>query len=163
MLPEELLAEDGWNEAVNEWLCPTPTVRGSERPEMLKPAPEVTTFVIVRSAVPGLETLIDCGALLPTLTLPKLTGEGVTLITGEPVPGVPPPLVFGLGLPVSPAQPAKLSSAAKATAVASPCRPVPCLGRTDVRRPCSVTLPSVPTHVIARDDCAVHHDGRLLA
>jgi hypothetical protein len=124
MLPEELLVEDGWNEAVNAWLCPAGKVSGTERPEMLKPAPEVTMLVIVRSAVPGLETLRACKALLPTETFPKLTGEGVSLITGEPLAGVPPPPVFALGLPGIPAQPAKLSRAARANVVASPLRRV---------------------------------------
>jgi len=87
---------------------------------MLKPAPEVTMFVIVRSAVPGLETLMACEVLLPTETFPKLTGEGVTVITGEPLAGVPPPLDFAPEVPVSPAQPAKPSRAARTTVIASP-------------------------------------------
>ena len=51
-LPLTLPAEVGENLAVNDVLCPAPSVRGVAIPLRLKPLPEAVTCDTVRLAVP---------------------------------------------------------------------------------------------------------------
>jgi len=51
-LPLTLPAEVGENLAVNDVLCPAPSVRGVVMPVTLKPLPEAATCDTVRLAVP---------------------------------------------------------------------------------------------------------------
>jgi hypothetical protein len=102
MLPAALPAEAGLKVAVNVALWPAGTVVELERLERLKPEPTVLTCEIARSAVPLLAMSMDCDAVAPTLTVPKLTVVGVMEI--EAAEGF-----VGLeiiGFPVTPMQPA---------------------------------------------------------
>ncbi len=51
-LPLALPAEVGENLAVNDVLCPAPSVRGVVMPLTLKPVPDAVTCETVRLAVP---------------------------------------------------------------------------------------------------------------
>jgi hypothetical protein len=67
--------------------CPGGTVNGIVRPLALKPVPGPAACVTLRSALPGLLTVTVWVLVTPTGTLPKLTLEGVTEISGcTPVP-----------------------------------------------------------------------------
>jgi hypothetical protein len=76
MLPLGLPAEVGVNVAVNDVFAPALIVTGTVKPLMLKPVPVALAAVIVTLAVPEFVSVIVCGLLLPTATLPKLTLEG---------------------------------------------------------------------------------------
>ena len=51
-LPEALPMADGANLAMKVALCPSANVKGSGGPVTLKPPPDATALVIVKSAVP---------------------------------------------------------------------------------------------------------------
>jgi hypothetical protein len=76
-LPLTLPAEAGENFAVNDVLCPAPSVRGVLTPLTLKPVPEAVTCDTVRLAVPEFVRVMVCDPLLPTFTDPKFTLEGL--------------------------------------------------------------------------------------
>ena len=71
-LPVKLLAEAGAKLAVKEAACPALSVAGTDKPAMLKPAPEALAAEIVTLAVPELLNVMVCVPLLPTSTFPKL-------------------------------------------------------------------------------------------
>jgi hypothetical protein len=76
-LPLTLPAEAGENFAVNDVLCPAPSVRGVLTPLTLKPLPEAVTCDTVRLAVPEFVRVTVWDPLLPTFTEPKFTVEGL--------------------------------------------------------------------------------------
>lgn len=57
-LPLTLPAEDGANFAVNDVLCPEPSVNGVVIPVTLKPAPDPVACEMVRLAVPEFVNVI---------------------------------------------------------------------------------------------------------
>jgi hypothetical protein len=86
-LPEKLLAEAGANPTVKTEEPPGGTESGSVNPEEVKPVPAREACVTLRVAVPGFRMVMVCVLLTPTLTLPKLTLDGMTEICGcTPVP-----------------------------------------------------------------------------
>ena len=76
-LPLTLPAVVGANFAVNDVLCPAPSVNGVVIPLTLKPVPDAVACEMVRLAVPEFFNVIVCEPLLPTLTDPKFTLAGV--------------------------------------------------------------------------------------
>jgi len=87
MLPEKLLAEAGAKPTVNEEEPPGAMESGKARPEEVKPAPARVACETLRVAVPGFRIVIVCELVTPTLTLPKVTLDGMTEICGcTPVP-----------------------------------------------------------------------------
>jgi hypothetical protein len=86
MLPEELPVEVGAKTALNVALLPAAIVCG-EKPGIVNPAPVTPPCEIVRLALPTFFSVTVCELLPPTLTLPKLTLDGVTVSCGcVPVP-----------------------------------------------------------------------------
>ena len=81
ILPLALPVADGANTALNDTVAPAATVCAAS-PCTLKPAPVTVTCEMTRFAVPVFFRLIGCELLVPTTTLPKLTGDGVTEIPG---------------------------------------------------------------------------------
>jgi len=64
-------------------LCPAGSVSGRVIPANPKPLPVSVICEMVRLLPPGLVRVITCGwLLLPTITVPKLMLEGLTLICG---------------------------------------------------------------------------------
>lgn len=116
MLPVAFPAAAGLKDAVNFALCPAGTTVAFVRLARLKPDPAVLTCEIVRSAVPLLATTMDCVAVTPTFTFPKLTVVGVTDIWGAGEPPPPPTTCF----PVTPIQPEVLRIAHIAIRIANP-------------------------------------------
>ena len=92
----------GLKDAVNVVLLPAAIVWGSESPVAPKPGPDADIFVIFRSAVPVLAKRIVWVSVVPTVTFPKLTEEGVTSAEGAPPSA-------GVALPVTPTQAAEPS------------------------------------------------------
>jgi hypothetical protein len=87
MLPLALPAAVGANRAVNVAFCPAAIASGRDNPLMLNPVPDGLACVIVRFPVPRLSSVMVCDAVLPVVTFPKLTLEGVAVICGcTPVP-----------------------------------------------------------------------------
>jgi hypothetical protein len=86
-LPVKLPAEAGAKLAVKEVVCPALRVAGTDKPAMLKPAPEALAAEIVTLAVPELFNVMVCVPLLPTSTLPKLKVDGL----GESAANMPVP------------------------------------------------------------------------
>jgi hypothetical protein len=76
-LPLAVPVDVGANATVNVELLPELIVSGTASPLILKALGETVTCVIVRFAVPELLRVIVCDALVPVVTLPKLTLEGV--------------------------------------------------------------------------------------
>jgi hypothetical protein len=76
-LPLTFPAEVGENLAVNDVLCPAPSVKGVDIPLTLKPPPDAVACEIVRLAVPELVKVTVWDPLLPTFTDPKFTLEGL--------------------------------------------------------------------------------------
>jgi hypothetical protein len=76
-LPLTLPADVGENLAVNDVLWPAPSVKGVVIPLTLKPVPAALACEIVRLAVPEFVKVTVWDPLLPTLTDPKLTLEGL--------------------------------------------------------------------------------------
>jgi hypothetical protein len=74
--PVALPAVVGANWAVNDALCPAPSVSGVARPVMLKPVPVVVAEFTVTLAEPELVNVIVCVPLLPVATEPKFTLPG---------------------------------------------------------------------------------------
>ena len=72
---------------------------GIESPDWLKPVPDAEIFVTVKSAVPVFARRIVWLSVVPTVTLPKLTDDGVTVAEGESPPPAGPPVAV---LPVTP-------------------------------------------------------------
>jgi hypothetical protein len=101
IVPVAFPADAGLKVAVNVALCPAETTVELVRFARLKPVPTVLICENVRSAVPLFATTIDCVAVAPTFTVPKLTEVGVTDISGAGVPLDPPTICF----PVTPMQP----------------------------------------------------------
>jgi len=86
-LPVKLLAEAGAKLAVKEVVCPGLRVAGTDKPAMLKPAPEALAPEIVTLAVPELLSVMVCAPVLPTSTFPKLKLDGL----GESAASMPLP------------------------------------------------------------------------
>jgi hypothetical protein len=85
--PEKVAAELGVNATVNADDPPGVIVSGSVNPVLLNPAPVRLACDKVRFAVPGLLIVTVCEFVKPTVTLLKLTLEGITEIAGcTPVP-----------------------------------------------------------------------------
>ena len=82
MLPEALPVTVGANVAISVVLSPGLTVTGTVNPLMLKPDPDAVPDEIVRAAFPELVKVMLCVALLPTVTLPKLTLDGPIVSCG---------------------------------------------------------------------------------
>jgi hypothetical protein len=86
MLPDTAPAEVGVKIALIVALLPAEIVCG-EKPGMVNPAPVTPPCEIVRLALPAFFRVTVCELLPPTLTLPKLTLDGVTVSCGcVPVP-----------------------------------------------------------------------------
>jgi hypothetical protein len=85
--PVKLLAEAGAKLAVKEVVCPALRVAGTDKPAMLKPAPEALAPEIVTLAVPELLSVMVCAPVLPTSTFPKLKLDGL----GESAASMPLP------------------------------------------------------------------------
>ncbi len=77
MFPDWLPAEAGPNATVKLPLCPGVSVKAPEDPAVLKPDPAAVMLETVRFAVPELDTVMSCESVLPTITLPKFTEEGL--------------------------------------------------------------------------------------
>jgi len=82
MLPVTLPVAVGANCAVNVVFDPALIVVGIARPEILKPVPLALAALIVNAALPVLDSVIVCGELLPTFTLPKATLAGLMVNWG---------------------------------------------------------------------------------
>ncbi len=82
MLPEALPATVGANVAISVVLSPGLRVIGTVNPLMLKPDPDALSVEIVRGPFPEFVRVILCVALLPTVTLPKLTLDGLIVSCG---------------------------------------------------------------------------------
>ena len=77
----------GANTAVRVAVLPAAIVSGTLMPEILNPAPVTLADEIVRVAEPAFESVIVCELLVPVVTLPKATLDGVAAIWGcVPVP-----------------------------------------------------------------------------
>src|SRR5260370_22073325 len=85
--PANLLGGAGAKRAVKEVVCPGVRVRGTDKPVMLKPVPEVLAAEIVTLAVPELLSVMVCAPVLPTSTFPKLKLDGL----GESAASMPLP------------------------------------------------------------------------
>ncbi len=81
MPPETPPEEVGAKTALNVALLPAEIVC-AERPVILNPVPVALSCEIVRFALPVFFSVIVCELLLPTVTLPKLTLDGVTVSCG---------------------------------------------------------------------------------
>ncbi len=91
MLPEAEPAVVGANVAVKLVLCPAAIVFGVEKPLMLNPVPDATTWDTVALALPVFVKVIVCGLLLPTCTLPKFTLPGFAVnveLVETPLPSI---------------------------------------------------------------------------
>lgn len=88
MLPVEFPAVVGENFAVNDVLCPAPSVAGVARPLILKPVPDALACEIETLAEPELVKVTDELPLAPTFTFPKLTVDAFAVR----LPCVPEPL-----------------------------------------------------------------------
>jgi hypothetical protein len=87
MFPLATPAEDGVKLAESPTVWPALSVVGVENPAMAKPEPETLAEEIVRLAVPEFVRVMDCDALLPTATLPKLALVGLAVsCPSSPVP-----------------------------------------------------------------------------
>jgi hypothetical protein len=89
MLPETLPEAVGTNCTAKVVLAPGFSVCGKERPLTVIPAPEGVTAETVRAVFPEFERVMFCEALLPTLTLPKVTLEGLAFSDAVAVVPVP--------------------------------------------------------------------------
>src|SRR5260370_36614036 len=76
-VPVKLLAEAGAKLAVKEVVCPGVRGAGTDKPAMLKPAPEALAPEIVTRDVPELLSVMVCAPVLPTSTFPKLKLDGL--------------------------------------------------------------------------------------
>ena len=74
----------GLKEAVNIVSLPGASVWGVESPDALNPVPDTDIFVIVRSVVPVFPKRMVCVSVVPTVTFPKLTDDGVASMPGPP-------------------------------------------------------------------------------
>lgn len=72
-LPVTLPVAVGANATLNDVDCPAASVRGSERPVTLNPVPVTLSFERVTLALPVLLSVTVCVALVPVVTLPKLS------------------------------------------------------------------------------------------
>jgi hypothetical protein len=82
-----LAAEAGVKPTVNEEEPPGAMESGKTSPEEVKPVPAREACVTLRAAVLGLRMVMVCVLFTPTLTLPKVTLEGMTEIwVCTPVP-----------------------------------------------------------------------------
>ena len=82
MFPEALPATVGANFAISVALSPGLMVTGTANPLILKPDPDAVAAEIVRAAFPEFVRVMFCVALLPTVTLPKLTFDGLIVSCG---------------------------------------------------------------------------------
>lgn len=86
-LPKSVPAVEGANCTLKLVLAPDANVIGSAGPLIVNPVPETTAELIVAAALPVLEIVIVCDALLPVATLPKFKVEGLAVSDGcTPVP-----------------------------------------------------------------------------
>lgn len=86
MLPATFPAAEGANTALNAMLPFGANVCGA-KPVTLKPVPVTLSDETTRFAVPVFFTVIVCELLVPSITLPKLTLDGVIDMAGlAPVP-----------------------------------------------------------------------------
>ena len=81
-VPAIVAAELGSKLIVKAELPPGVMVSGKAIPVSVKPEPLSDACEIVRLAVPGFFTVMVCVLVTPTLTLPKLTLVGTTVICG---------------------------------------------------------------------------------
>lgn len=72
----------GWNSTLNVLFCPAASVRGTFRPEVVKPVPVMFAAETVTLTVPGLESCTVWVLVTPATTLPKLTEPGETVSAG---------------------------------------------------------------------------------
>src|SRR5579859_80083 len=82
MLPENVPAEAGANPTLNAEEPPGGTESGMANPDEVKPVPAREACVTLRVAVPGLRMVSVWVLATPTVTLPKLTLDGMTEICG---------------------------------------------------------------------------------
>jgi hypothetical protein len=76
-LPESVPAADGANFTLTLVLAPAASVVGIASPLIVYPVPEITAWLIETAALPVLESVIVCEALLPVTTLPKFSVAGL--------------------------------------------------------------------------------------
>jgi len=74
--------------------APAAILNGVVRPLMLKPVPLMVAFEIVSVAVPGFEMVTVFELVVPSVTVPKATGEGLSEISGA-IPAPDRGRVFG--------------------------------------------------------------------
>jgi len=79
-VPENVPAVEGAKLTMKVEELPGAIVRGGVSPEEAKPAPDREACVTVRLAVPGLEIVSVCIFVVPVVTLPNPTEDGVTEI-----------------------------------------------------------------------------------
>jgi hypothetical protein len=82
IVPVEAAAEVGANFALKVLVAPAPMLSGVARPLMVKAEPEMLAEEIVSVALPVFFKLTVRELLLPTVTLPKATGDGVAVSEG---------------------------------------------------------------------------------
>lgn len=88
-LPASVPAADGANFTLKLVLAPAASVIGSAEPLIVNPVPETTAELIVAAALPVLEIVIVCDALVPVTTLPKFKVDGLAVSDGcTPAPVV---------------------------------------------------------------------------
>lgn len=79
MLPLIAAPDGGKNEVTNVLLCPPARLNGSARFENVKPAPVTVAAEIVSIPAPEFCNVTTFEPWVPTVTLPKATGEGFTV------------------------------------------------------------------------------------
>ncbi len=127
MLPVALPEAVGVNSAVNVVLAPACRAYGSVMPLIPNPVPVGVIAVTFSLALPELEIVTVCFAVVPTPTLLNATVVGLT--ESAAAPG----LVLGdcVGEPTTPAQP-QSATAATSTASGPPMRRLACRARTEL-------------------------------
>ena len=81
-LPLTAVVPVGANVTVNELVPPAATFSGVVRPLMVKPVPLMVAWEIVNVALPPLVIVTVFGLLVPSVTVPNATGEGLSEICG---------------------------------------------------------------------------------
>lgn len=90
-LPERLPAEAGVKPTLNVAEPPAATASGKVNPDKLNPDGLIEAWVTLRVPEPGFCTVMVCVLVTPTVTFPKATLEGITVIRGftpEPLIGI---------------------------------------------------------------------------
>lgn len=70
----------GANCTLNEIFWPAGIVAGNERPVIPKPAPETVATLRTRLTLPVFVSVTGCDVLWPTVTLPKLSEDGLIVM-----------------------------------------------------------------------------------